>query len=190
MNIPKLERYKEPEQLKINFSFLNIIGVILLIIFLILFTFVRFWLENGYIPNQLSSSIYINVGSIIESMVLVIFIVSLHEFIHGAAFKFFGYRISYGIMLPIIYTIAEKQFIKSRDNLLAALAPLIILDIVAIGLLFIKISILRDIAIFILIFNTVGSIGDIWIAYKITRFSKDALYYDFSPKENYVYIPE
>lgn len=187
MNIPELEGYKKPEKLKYNFVFLGMIGFILQIIFLIAFAFVRFWIENGYIPNQLSGSI--NISSSIGLLALLVFFVSLHELVHGAAFKYFGYEVRYGAILPAAYAIAEKQFIKSRDYLLVALAPLFVLDIFAIGFFFIGISVLSDIALFVLVINTAGAVGDLWMVYKIIRYPKDALYYDFSPRENYVYIP-
>lgn len=186
MNVPTLKGYKKPQKLKYNFFILGIIGFILQIISLIFFSFVKFWVEHGYIPNKLSGSI--SFGSLGSFLILLSAIVSLHELTHGITFQILGYKVKYGIRFPVAYAMAHKQFIKSRDYFIVALAPLFILDLLAIGLFFIKIPFLSNLALFTLVVNTSGAVGDIWMAFKICTYPKNTLFYDYSPVENYVYL--
>ncbi len=192
MELPQLKGFQEPKMIKYNFNVLGVASIILMIFFLIIFSFVRLWIENGYIPK----TVVFNVGRDFKWLfgLLVLFVATIffHEFIHGMAFKFFGYKIKYGLLVPYAaYAIAENQLIKKRDQFFVVLAPFFILDAIAIFLLVLKTSLLlSDIAFFVLVVNTAGAVGDIWIASKIIKYPKGTLFFDSSPKNNYVYVPE
>lgn len=191
MELPRLKGFQEPKMIKYNFIVLGIVGFILGIICLIIFSFVRLWIENGYFSTTIVFYVGRDFMWLFGLILLFVVTILLHEFIHGMAFKFFGYKIKYGLFAPFAaYTIAENQLIKKRDQFFVVLAPLFILDTIAVFLLFLKISLLSDIAFFVLVVNTPGSVGDLWVALKIIKYPKGTLFFDYSPKDNYVYIPE
>lgn len=193
MDIPKLDGYKEPLKLKYNFIILSIVGIFLQIFSLIFFSIIRFWIEKGYIPNEISGSFGLGtfIWSIIWFVTLFVLTISLHEFVHGTVFKYFGYKIRYGLKLPYAaYAIAEKQFIKKFDQIVVALAPLFILDAICLLVFFVKFAVFSNIALFVLIINTSGAIGDLWVVFKSLPYPKNTLFYDYSAEENYVYIPK
>ena len=90
--------------------------------------------------------------------------VALHEGVHAATAMLFGYKPLFGVKPPLVYvTFTEK--IPREQFAAIALAPFIILDAVFVALL--GMDILKVFSYFCLITNTLGSVGDLWIAYKL-----------------------
>jgi len=52
-----------------------------------------------------------------------------------------------------------------------------------------KVSIVSDTAVSVLIINTSGAVGDLWLAKVIFFSPKKTLFYDSSAMENYIYSP-
>ena len=152
------------------------------------FNLLRVWIEKGTLNGQFSSSIDL-VGMGVLLLVFVATII-VHELVHGLFFWLFGYKVSFGLMLPIAaYTMAKNQLIKRIDYLTISLAPFVLINLVCILLLFLKIPIVSDIAVSILIINTSGAVGDLWLAKVIFSSPKKTLFYDSSVMENFVYYP-
>ncbi|MCU0568862.1 MAG: DUF3267 domain-containing protein [Oculatellaceae cyanobacterium Prado106] len=96
---------------------------------------------------------------------------ALHEFIHGSLFAYFGGSPRYGVgiryCLPYAYATSPGDRFSRNAFVIIALAPLIIIDLLSLILL----------AIFpqaawlgwVVILNTSGAIGDLWVAGLLLR---------------------
>lgn len=119
------------------------------------------------------------------------FTIIFHELIHVTAFKLLKYKVSFGLILPMVaYTIAKNQLIKKIDYLVVAMAPLVIINSICTPLLFLKIPAISNLLVWILIVNTSGAAGDLWLGWVIKKSPKDTLFYDASPSQNYIYYLE
>jgi hypothetical protein len=49
---------------------------------------------------------------------------------------------------------------------------------------------ISDIAVWALVVNTSGAVGDLWLGYIIKKSPKNTLFYDISPFKNYIYYPK
>lgn len=98
------------------------------------------------------------------SAAAVVSIVLLHEAIHGSAALLFGFKPIFGLKAPLVYVTFEEK-IPRRQFITIALAPLIVLN-TAFGILF-EVGLLKVFSYFCLIVNTLGSVGDLWIAVKL-----------------------
>ena len=189
MDIPQLKGYQEGKSIKFNFVVLTIVSLALGLFALIFFYIVRFWIENGYSPSESSGSL--NPLQVLAAMIVVFIMMVVHEGIHGMTFKLFGYKVKYGVIMPFAaYAMADKQFIRRRDYFIVGMAPLFVINIVSLLIFFLRIPLLSDIAYVAIVFNTAGAVGDIWLASKIFFSPKKTLFYDYSPTENYIYLPK
>jgi hypothetical protein len=95
----------------------------------------------------------------------------VHELVHGITFAAFGGSPRYGFkikyLLPLAYATSPGDRFKRNKYILIALAPLVVIDVVCLILL----------AIFpqaywlawVIVFNTAGAIGDIWMVAQLLR---------------------
>ena len=94
----------------------------------------------------------------------VLCVIILHEGVHATTAMLFDYKPLFGVKPPLVYvTFTEK--IPREQFAAIALAPFIILNVIFIALL--AIDILKMFSYFCFITNTLGSVGDLWIAYKL-----------------------
>jgi hypothetical protein len=116
----------------------------------------------------------------------------VHELIHGLVYRFLGYRVNYGLALNVgaAYAAAFGQFQTRRDNLLVALAPIVVITaaltpLLAVGSLPVAVA-----AFLVLVVNTSGAIGDLFIAWRLLRMPEGTLMFDVDARHSYVYYPE
>ncbi len=107
--------------------------------------------------------------------VAVLVVVVLHEGLHGATGSLLGYRPMFGMKPPRMFTTFDREI--RRDHLLMiALAPLVILDTAFIAAyLTVPGKVFWDLCFAV---NTLGAIGDVWIATCILRYPPDTLFQD------------
>ena len=101
--------------------------------------------------------------------------VFLHEAVHGATAVLFGHKPLFGFKPPLVYVTFTAKIPRGRFVAIC-LAPLILLDIVF-GILF-AFSILRELSYFVLVVNTVGAIGDVWMTVKLIPHARGTLVQD------------
>jgi hypothetical protein len=94
----------------------------------------------------------------------VIATVLVHEGIHGLVAVVAGHRPQFGLKLPLVYVTFDTK-IPRRAFILVAAAPLILLDAVFIVLF--AAGILPVFSYFVIVINTIGAIGDMWIVWKL-----------------------
>jgi len=118
----------------------------------------------------LYSSIYTPVNLTLDPGLLVLIalaftsIIILHEAIHGIVAALFGFKPSFGHKFPTVYVTFEEK-IPREQFMITAMAPFIILDVVF-GLLFAG-GIFKIFCFMCLILNTIGSVGDLWLTFKL-----------------------
>jgi hypothetical protein len=97
----------------------------------------------------------------------------IHELIHGLAFAAFGGKPRYGVgiefFLPYAYATAPGHLFSRNAFLIIGLAPLIVID--AIALLLLVIFPQAPWLGWVVVFNTAGAVGDLWIATLLLRCS-------------------
>jgi len=122
----------------------------------------------------------------------VVITIGVHEWVHGLIYRILGYRVSYGLSwrMGAAYAAAFGQWQKRDHNLLAALAPLVVLTPLLIGLLATSNHLLNLAAFSALIFNTSGAVGDLYLTWRLLRLPKGALLYDIDPKTMLIYLPK
>jgi len=91
-------------------------------------------------------------------------IIILHEAIHAIVAVLFGFKPLFGHKFPTVYVIFEEK-IPREQFMITAMAPFIILDVIF-GLLFAG-GIFKIFCFMCLILNTIGSVGDLWLTFKL-----------------------
>jgi hypothetical protein len=89
-------------------------------------------------------------------------------------------RLSCGVasQLGASYTAVFHQFGTRRDNLVAALAPLVVVDLVLLALLAVPVPLAAFAAGFGLVINTARAAGDLYFAARILRLPAVSLLFD------------
>jgi len=103
------------------------------------------------------------------------FVIILHESVHGATAAILGHKPLFGFKPPLVYiTFAHK--VPRNHFILIAVAPFVLLDILFI-LMYARgaLNLFWDLC---LIINTIGALGDIWIALKLLHVPKQSLILD------------
>ena len=120
-------------------------------------------------------------GSILISVALVIGTFVLHELIHGAFMSKYGGKPRYGAgiahyILPYFYATTKTIFTRNQF-IVIAIAPLVVISLVAIGIMAAFPSIAHWMVIpFVL--NGSGAVGDMWVIRNVLRCPKHVLLED------------
>lgn len=147
---------------------LNGMGLLALFAFGFLFTSL-YTLFTGKIDLNYTS------GTILSSVALVIGTFVLHELIHGAFMSKYGGKPSYGAgiahyILPYFYATTKTVFTRNQF-IVIAIAPLVVISLVSIGIMAAFPSIAHWMLIpFIL--NGSGAVGDMWVIRNVLRCPK------------------
>lgn len=114
----------------------------------------------------------------------------LHELVHGLVYRARGYRVSYGFVLQLgAFYAASHQFQDREDDLVAAAAPLVVLDLLPVPLLFVPIPAVALAAFVALLFDTAGAAGDLYLVVRLLRMPDGTLLYDSDARHSYVFYP-
>ena len=105
----------------------------------------------------------------------IIFIVIVHESVHGSVALLFGFKPIFGLKIPLVYVTFTKKIQRGRF-IVIALAPLFILN--AVFGIFFAMNFIKVFSYFCLIINTLGSVGDIWMTVKLLPHEKGTLVQD------------
>ena len=145
------------------------------------------------VPADGEASTYVIDLTALAVPILVALIVTavIHELLHGAAFEYHGYDVSYGAVLTMgaFYAAAFDQFQVRADLLRVGLAPIVVVTVVCIPLLAVPAPTVALTAAFVLILNTAGSIGDLYAVWYLRRLPRGTITYDVDISHSYVYEP-
>lgn len=124
-------------------------------------------------------------------LVAVVGTTVVHELLHGVAFRFYGYDVTYGVApaMGAFYAAAFGQFQRRAELLRVGLTPLVGITVVCVPLLFVPVPIVALTAAFVLVLNTSGAIGDLYATWRLRRLPEGTLLYDVDIRHSYVYDP-
>ncbi|KAF5421446.1 MAG: putative zincin peptidase [Candidatus Methanocomedens sp.] len=120
-------------------------------------------------------------GPILISVALFIGTLVLHELIHGAFMSKYGGKPSYGagiayFILPYLYATTKTIFTRNQF-IVIAIAPLVVISLVVIGIMAAFPSIAHWMIIPFVI-NGSGAVGDMWVTRNVLRYPKHVLVED------------
>ncbi len=137
-----------------------------------------------------------NLGEFFIPLVLGVFVahIVLHEGVHGALFRVFGGKPRFGVKLagrffPVAFYATSGAPVLRNQYLLVMLAPFLLLTpaFLLTGILA-NADIAITLAILATAMNASGSVGDLFMAWKIRRHSRETLYEDTENGFNW-YVP-
>jgi hypothetical protein len=115
-------------------------------------------------------------------LVLVVFVVVglvAHELIHGFFFWVFTRsRPVYALHLAYAYAAAPDWYIPIRQYWIIGLAPLVVIDLACLLMILFASPVWILLMVFLVAFNTGGSVGDMWIILNSLRRSSTCLVND------------
>jgi hypothetical protein len=120
-------------------------------------------------------------GTILISVALLIGTLVLHELIHGVFMSKYGGKPSYGagiahFILPYFYATTKTVFPRNQF-IVIAIAPLVVISLVVIGIMAAFPSIAHWMFIPFII-NASGAVGDIWVTRNVLRYPKHIMLED------------
>lgn len=140
-----------------------------------------------------SISFTVRSGSVAIAFVGAIGVISVfHELTHGLVYRYLGYQVSYGVapQLGAFYAAAFHQFQQRSDNLVVGIAPLVVLNVLLLPLLFVPIPLLAFAAFIALLFNTAGAAGDLYLVAVLLHSPSGTIMYDSDIRHSYIFYPE
>ncbi len=116
----------------------------------------------------------------------------VHELLHGVVFERYGYDVSYGIhwRFGAVYAAVFNQFHTREHNLRIGAAPLVVITAITLPLLAVPHPVVATVALFVLVLNTAGSVGDVYALYRFSRMPRGTVFYDINMEHMYVFEPE
>ena len=124
-------------------------------------------------------------------IVTVLFTLVIHEWIHGLVYRLLGYRVTFGVSAHLFaaYAAAFGQWQTRNHNIIAALAPLLVLTMVCIPLMALPNQAIAWLALTALMMNTSGAVGDLYLVWRLLRLPRETLLYDVDEKTMLIYTP-
>lgn len=159
----------------------TVLATVMTIAGFLLFT-VLFALLGGGSTNEIlvvetesdGDSIFFSIqfGNMLLIMLLAFGVLVLHEAVHGAAFRFYGGRPTFGAtviqkILPAFYCSAPGYRFTRGQFAVIILAPLVVISMVGVALMpFVEDGLLLVLPLAI---NFGGAVGDVWMAGMLVR---------------------
>ena len=121
----------------------------------------------------------------------VVITVTVHEFLHGITFERMGYTVRYGLLWSqgAFYTAAIEQFQERDDLVVVALAPFVGITLLTVPMLLVSNPMVALTAVLVLFMNTVGSVADLYLVWRLWRLPPGTLLYDIDLERMYAYEP-
>ncbi|HOT92302.1 MAG TPA: DUF3267 domain-containing protein [Anaerolineae bacterium] len=139
---------------------LNVVGLALMGLALVtFFAWARIW-------HLETVSLELNIWQMVAALFAVAVTIVLHELTHGLALRAYGAQPKYGVMWQemMFYATAAGYAFRRNAYIVIALAPLVGLSLVGMGLLMLPIpDWLLLIVVFCAALNVGSAIGDMWL---------------------------
>ena len=151
-------------------------------------------LVAGVLHPQLAWDSFVRSNDGISLMIVVVTVVAtaiLHEFVHCVAYKLLGYKVTFGVSRRLVaaYAAAFGQWQTRNHNIIAALAPLVVLTGIFSPLLATRNREVLLIAVATLMMNTAGATGDLYLTWRLLQMPKTTLLHDVDIKTMLIYLP-
>jgi hypothetical protein len=183
------EGYQPAVLLKYPTLRLNVAAVILFVLatppLLVLTVFLQYQLRWEPIK-----SVY-DAPELLIILVTVLATTTAHELVHGGVCRLLGYRVSFGMNIFLVeaFTAVFGQWQTRNHNILVALGPLVVLTALFLPALCVPNEDILLAGLLGSLMNIGGSVGDIYLAYKLLRMPRRTLLYDVDAKTMLVYAP-
>lgn len=162
-----------------NLILMNVWGVVLLILSWIGFTRLSNLIRPENSHSVFSFSIDNPLRGILDlglPLVATVVMLVVHEALHGVCFWWFTKtRPKFAYKGFYAYAAAPDWYLTKGQYLITGLAPLVIIDLICVALMFIIPLLWLPLLLWILILNTSGAVGDLWMVYGLLRSPADVL---------------
>lgn len=156
---------------------LNGVALVLMIVFGWFFVSISQILTSGAWSNNLTNML--GTSNLVFILVALLLMPILHEAAHGLFFWLFTrQRVKFGFKFGYAYAAAPEWYFPRIQYLVVAFAPFMILSIIGLALMPVMPTRLMPALLLFLSFNAGGSVGDLYISWKITNYSSMVLLND------------
>ncbi len=169
---------------------LQVAGTLLLLLTAPLLLILTWWLQGQ--PAGLPLPLRVSWLNLLLIGVTIPVVIVIHELIHGLVYRALGYTVTYGanVTLGAAYAAAFNQWQTRSDNLIVALAPLLCLTGMLLPALALPSPTLVLGTFMAILFNIGGSIGDLYLVWRLLRLPPHTLLYDVDVKTMLIYRPK
>jgi hypothetical protein len=165
-----------------NLLIINLWGVLLLILSWIGFTRLAIWIRPESTHALFSFSINNLAGILLDlGMLLLVTVVMLvvHEGLHGIFFWIFTKTVpKFAFKGYYAYAAAPDWYLPKGQYLVTGLAPLVGITLICVILMFFVPLILIPPLVWMLVLNTSGAVGDLWMVWRLLRSPANVLAMD------------
>lgn len=142
-------------------------------------------------PSVQSGGVSSVVGVVASGVVTIGVTVVVHELVHAAVGTVLGYRVRVGVAVEPLsfYTVAPDQYWTRRDLLVAAVAPLALIDLVAVAVILGAPGWVAVPAVLALMTNSVGAAADLLVVGRVVTAPPGTRFYDVGDAAGYVVEP-
>ncbi len=175
-----------------NLILMNVWGAVLFLASAVVFPLLAGWLGTENDPGTGFELAGVGGIAALLGMLLVVtaVMIVIHEGLHGLCFWYYTReRPRFAFKGFYAYAAMPGWYLPRRQYLISALAPLV--GITLLGVL--GLALLPRWAdsplVWLLILNTSGAVGDLWIAWELLRAPKDVLGMDYGDRSD-LYAPE
>lgn len=145
---------------------LNIFGLVLLFPFGWLFSAIAASLRPMNQAQDVNLSTYSAIAYLVVIISVIVLFVILHEVVHGVFFWVVtGSRPNFGFKGAYAFAAAPEWFIPRNPYLWIGISPLLVISLIGVGLIAVVPAKLLFPTIIGLIFNAVGSVGDLYVVF-------------------------
>ncbi|MBK9751086.1 MAG: DUF3267 domain-containing protein [Chloroflexi bacterium] len=156
---------------------LNLLGLIPLILAVVAMGVYGAWIAplRPSIPPE-----RVPLPDVLMIVLVIVITLPLHELIHGLAITYVGHKPTYGMKLDkgVLYATADQALFRRDEYLMVALAPLVVITLAALLLLWIVPNGLVYWLSLAVVLNAGGAIGDLWAVGVVLRHPRSVLVRD------------
>ncbi len=162
-----------------NLILMNVWGVVLLVLSWIGFTRLANWIRPERTHSVFTFSIDNLLSAFLDLGLLLLVTVTMlvvHEALHGVCF--WGYTKTvpkFAFKGFYAYAAAPDWYLPKGLYLITGLAPLVVITVVCVGLMFFVPLAWIPALLWMLILNTSGAVGDLWMVYGLLRSPAEVL---------------
>ncbi|MBC8100668.1 MAG: DUF3267 domain-containing protein [Armatimonadetes bacterium] len=184
---PAPDGYRPPYQFRYPMRALSIASLGILVLATIGFSVLMVRLQG--IPfSQITTR---SLPEVLVLLVIAVLTIFVHELLHGVVYQVLGYKVSYGFaaQLGAAYAAVFNQLQQRNHNLIAAVMPLLVITAVGVPLLAVPNPFIAMCAFVVLLVNTSGAVGDMYIIFHLFRLPPRTLMMDLALDTMLVYQP-
>lgn len=160
-----------------NLVLVNVIGIVLLIASWIGFAGLANRIHPGSMNFSFSSG---NIGgallSLLTLLIVIVVMLFVHEGFHGLCFWIFTKtRPRFAFKGYYAYAAAPDWYLPKGQYLITGLAPLVGITVICVALMFVLPAWWMSPLVWMLVLNTSGACGDLWMVYWLLRSPADVM---------------